>query len=207
MATTLAVGQHVRVTAETTIGVQTCLMDMFYRVSAIAGTSCTDQQFADYISPILGVPIKNLLPTAANFWGVRVQITAPTLAPGVFSVSGSGAGSYGAGVVPTQVGAVITKYSALAGRKGRGRIYFGPHATGQLTGTGGISAGTLTLLGTLAATFVGTMTPGSGGNTATLFAEIYHRATQTGSDITTFLPSGKFGTQRRRGDYGRPNTP
>jgi len=50
-------------------------------------------------------------------------------------------------------------------------------------------------------------TVAAGGNDATLLPVVFHRATNTGNDITSYLVRPVWATQRRRGAYGRQNVP
>jgi len=207
MATTLALGDIFKVAVEVQLTVQTCVMDLHYRVTAIGIASITDQQYADGLTAAVAAAFKPVIPNNSVYWGIRLQILKPTLQPGVFSRLGTGAGTGGANSSPSQVAAVVSKYTSLAGRKGRGRIFVGPVPAVFVDSSGNMTGAGLTAYGGIATFIMTVQSVSSGANSATGTPTLFHKSTGTSTDLTASIATGKFGTQRRRGNYGQANAP
>jgi hypothetical protein len=208
MAIALVTGMVLQSTTEVQNGLgQTALNDWFYAVTGTFGSSSTDQAAAAAVDSNFAASYKALCSSLCTYWGVRLRIVAPTVYPGVEDTSNSGLGTNGATNMPGQVAGVMTKGTGQAGRKMRGRC-FGPFPPpNAASSTGEMTAGYVALLNAVGTAAMNILTVGGAGNTAILNPCLYHRTTKTFTLLTTVNASTKWGTQRRRGDYGRPNLP
>jgi len=188
-------------------GQQTALNDLYYNATSISGGGATDVDFAAAVSTAFAAGYKALIEPLCGFAGVRVSRVAPTITPSFLDATDAGAGTNASTMLPTQVTAVLTKGTPFAGRKYRGRIYF-PFPTAADVGAGGVvSGGYIAVLAVLCAQFLSNITAGSAGNTAVMTPVLWHRSTRSTTQLTNFSVSSLWGTQRRRGNYGRPNGP
>ncbi len=114
-------------------------------------------------------------------------------------------GTAGADPAPSQCTGIISFYSDVAGRKGRGRAYIPFPSTSSVDADGKPVAGYLTNILALANVMSSVITVAPGGASVDLTPVIFHRTLATSDDITRVKTPAKFATQRRRGAYGRPN--
>jgi hypothetical protein len=125
----------------------------------------------------------------------------------------AGACTGGANLGPTQNSGVISKHTALAGRPFRGRNYIPFPWPAAIDANGAPTGAYSSLLNLLCAKLDTVLTVTGALGSATLVQTIYHAkgygrppAFQhtTTRTVGTFA-SGRYGTQRRRGEYGRQN--
>jgi len=176
-----------------------------FRVAAIAGTSQTEVQIANFISTQLSTLYKNVLTSAATYRGVGVQVIRPVLGLEWFSANGQGVGLVAGDPLPKQVTGIISWKTNVAGPRGRGRSYI--PFPGEASNDADITP-SVAYFNNLAA-IATIMLPGfvviGGINSATLEFVLNHRASSTVDLIITGGPRDRWATQRRRGDYGRTN--
>ena len=185
----------------TQVGVNTMAM----RIISNAGGVTTDLDLAADLSDWLADGYTQFMSVNSVYSGCRVQIKKPVEFVSVFSSTGSGPGSATGADLPTQVTGVITKQTVQAGRKYRGRIYPPFPATGLADGHGGLNAtgiGLLTTLGNLWESYPPRALASLG---VELRLCLIHTSDGSFTDIVKMFARSKFGTQRRRGQYGRPN--
>lgn len=125
-----------------------------------------------------------------------------------YSNGNAGAGTGGVGLAPTQVRGLTKKLTALAGRQYRGRIFF-PFVSAADVGITGLPAGAYT--GAMSA-FITAGYPVAGasftsaGGVVKLLPVLWNRQHSTTTPITAFQYEQFFGTQKRSGSLGRPNS-
>jgi len=213
--TTPQVGDIVQVVQVFTTKDQIAENTMHYIVSGVtAGGAPLSQYASDFSAQWAGVAAA-LLPIQATYYGCKVRnlvnpatMSARLANPTVGTVAG--------GMLPKQVAPVLSFFTSLSGSKNRGRIYlpFAPTtfatADGQLT-----NAARLLYEVRLLSIAPLTITVGIGPGTATLSLVIRHGhgpipnpvPPGTVTSVATQVVQLKLGTQRKRGDYGRINTP
>lgn len=180
-----------------------------WKVTAVTGTARTTQQIVDELSAFMAPYYKTLMHDEATYYGAGIKrlLPQPASAP-EFSAAGAGPGVAGPTPTPSQVSGVVTLTSDFAGRSNRGRAYApfpAEEDTAPLTGRPTLQYfNALTTLGAgLRSTLVSPV--GGGANSATYAPVIYHRLTGQTTPITGSRANAKWGTQRRRGDYGALN--
>jgi len=126
------------------------------------------------------------------------------------SIAGQGAGLLAGDVMSRQTSGVLTITAGLPGRRYRGRVFLPFPSEGGNSPDGHPNAAYVGAMSALGGAFASNMVlmedpPGLGQTTIRM--GIYHRNDGTISDVTGFNPRNKWATQKRRGDYGKPNTP
>lgn len=209
MARALTVGSILRLTMVTQYQTQVGLTRHHFSVTAITGTPPTDQQACTQLDTLMQAPFRAMISNQALYRGALAQVIQPLpLQVAVDQTSSSGAGTGGANAGPWQVSGVISWRTQLAKQAGRGRTFTPFISTSALTATGTPTAGFVNALNTYASTILGPITIINGlAGSATLQLGLYHRALGTATTVVTGSADSSFGTTRRRGQFGRPNTP
>lgn len=152
---------------------------------------------------------KDCLSNDATFYGIMLYKRTPVgLAPRPDHTGDvAGPGTAGAGLLPPQTSGLISFYSAVLGKTGQGRMYvpFPSLASGQADGTA--TAAYTTALNNLGTVMIQNVVAANGPVQAILRPVLY----KPGGDPPRFLisqtPHDGFATQRKRGAYGKTNTP
>lgn len=203
---TLALNDLLEFKVYCSLGAQLAINVLHYRVTAITGASTTTASAAARLEFLIQAEYKALLVALATFRGVGVKRLFPST-PTIeeFSSIASGLGDVGGDPLPKQSAGIITKQTGLAGRANRGRMYIPFPGEDSNDGDGDPTAAYVGDLGALAAILEVPQTVGTAPNDATIQPILYHRLDGSFTFLTNFLPRNKWGTQRRRGDYGKTN--
>jgi len=206
MPTTINQGNIIEVTYGWTLGVQRGLNVVHYLVGGTLGLVTQLSEIATALRTAVDTKALAIVPAAVEFAGVSAQLIDPLPVSARWSGGGpTGPGTFAGVPGPKQVTMVVTKQTEFAGRSERGRCYV-PFPSKDAEDTDGTPTDAYLLkvqdlydyiLGNL------TFTVPSGG--ATLVPVIWHRESRTTTRLYAIRYNDKFGTQRRRGDYGRPN--
>jgi hypothetical protein len=147
-----------------------------------------------------------LLANNARYVGVALQRLSPLpLSVVITDNTNQANGTGGANELPLQVSGIVTLKTNLAGRANRGRMYI-PFPPVAAQGTDGHPTnGYVTAVDTLAAIAILPQTVGTAPNQVVLTPVVYHKRLNTTTDITDKVARQRWATQRRRGDYGKPN--
>lgn len=163
-------------------------------------------EIGDALVPDWALDYKAALSAEAFFAGIGLQVIQPTPTIEVVDQAGAGIGDVAGSLAPKQACGFIKKLSLQPGRHKNGRIYVAfPSASsfdtaGQTTGP--YDSSLLNLADDLCTTQSRTV----GGAGFTCKPVIYHRAAPwTVWQVFGAQVSRRVATQRRRGDYGRPN--
>lgn len=208
MASVLVVGQLLKFRTFCTCDDQTAINVHYGEVTQITGGPRTDDDLAPVLSTALGTLYKPCFGSYATYYGLGLQIFKPnpTLEE-VFSSSGQGAGTMTGDRLPMQVAGIITLKEIGIGKKKRGRRYIPFPSEDCMNTTGSVATAYDTVMEALADVLIGETTFVGTGFSVKVKAALYHRDTDTWTPLTTQKVQQKFGTQRRRGRYGRPNPP
>jgi len=162
--------------------------------------------FGDFIAP----QFKLMLNVQCQYVGCdgRIITTVPKSVL-FFDAIHQGAGTGGAHMAPQQVSGLVSFYSLTPGATGRGRNYIPFPAMEDIDELApeiptAIYRGKLQGWGDLFAAEVNIAYDG-GAHTAIFDPVIWSRKSNTFRYITAGFGRGIWATQRRRGDYGRPN--
>lgn len=192
------------------------------RICCQAGDQISINDFAWIATPVdPGATLENLavslrvlasadylpaLSSAASFYGISIKRTFPAPTQPVTSsllTPGTGTGL----IAPRQAAALVAKVTAVAGRKGSGRIYFPFLDAALISAAGHLTAPGVALLNTMAGDFLATLITTAGfGINVTMNPQLVSGNGITYTPITSFVVRTKIATQKRRGDYGRTNS-
>lgn len=206
MAIPLAVDDVVELRVFCTQGVQTAINVIHYVVSALGDGSGTLEDFVAVQSGKAGPVYKPALTDEAIYKGCGAKVIFPVLSASaeVYSIAAAGVGTGGAAALPKQICGVISKRTPFPGPGGTGRMYipFPDEAFNETTTQP--SAAYIALLDDIGDAM---LTPEQLGATGqTLSPILYARIGDGVSAVTSHINRPKWGTQRRRGDFGQANS-
>jgi len=183
---------------------------LYWEIASIVGGASVDlQALCNELDSLTKVPACDIITASASYSGVGLKRISPGV-PSVEAVSttGSGVGTWAGDAYAKQVAGIITKRTVKSGRKYRGRLYlpFVSEAAAHTDTTP--TAAYLTAADAYALVTVAPITLVPAGVTGVFLTPLLkHAAVGTTADtITNYVVRDKWATQRRRGDYGRPNT-
>lgn len=214
MAVALAIGQIIELSIYCTQGPQVSVNVVHHEINSLAGAP-TDQELASYWDTVafgtgLFAKYPPVLTSAASYRGIGVTIVYP-LRQVTQYVAHTGAGIAGGNPMPMQISGLISKRGDLPGPHGRGRLYlpFPDIASTVIDGAGYQSPSGAYLTD---AAFIGTclLTPVAGGvvgaGSVDMTPLILNRLLPAASvTIGGYIVRPAWATQRRRGEFGRPN--
>lgn len=191
-----------------TAGLQVSLNVRHYVITSVGAPEPTHQDIADRLGVVMATQYKTQLSSSATFRGIGVRrlLPPPRTAETVDGTT-SGPGTRGADLLPKQIAAVISLRTAEATRRGRGRMYIPFPSETDNTSAGLPVAAYGTDLVNLAALQNDLITVTAGGGTLVMTPVIFRRSDGTTRVITQVNARSIWGTQRRRGDFGRTNEP
>lgn len=200
------VNDIIQVTAYCSSGNQLSMNVLHYVTETKVGTGATHLEVSARFDTLWNAAYIALLSSNARYRGIGTKKIVPFPATvEVFSGINADDGGVASDILPRQVCGVITKKTGLAGRAFRGRVYI-PFAAEDDNQVSGIPEVPYTArLATLANLFEDTVVAGVGGNTNSFAPVLFHRDGATYTPITECVARSIWGTQRRRGDYGRTN--
>lgn len=201
----LVVAHAYRLQVACTNNEQASVNSIYYTASSVVGT-VTTAQFAAAASTLLAPLYKATFTINTRYNGCSVQdVSIPARFSPDVGAGGAGFGALAAPDMPRQTAAIVSFQTGLIGRSNRGRTYI-PFPAGTLNSNQGVpSAGAILLYAALAAQLVVGFAVGAGLNNATLVPIIWHKKSSTFTFVTTGFAETVWGTQRRRGSFGRPN--
>lgn len=203
----MALNDIYRVTVGTYWGFQVGLNVTHWRVSIIVGAQPGDPIIAAAFDAGFAGVYKTLMHAQATYYGVRVQKIEPqpVLFPAV-SANNSGIGTAGAAGLPSQNSGLVTFRTPYAGRSFRGRLYMPfPAEQDNVDATGRPTNGYITNLNALANFYRTPLVAQLAGNSVTLELGVRGRSIPSFIVVNAHVVRPFWATQRRRGDFGRPN--
>jgi hypothetical protein len=203
----IAVNDLVKVRIVSQLEEQVAINTLFYKCFGVATTSAHESDMATAFDTAVAAAYKSCLTNSAIYRGVGVQVQNPTLSVEQETIASQGDGVGGVGFLPKQIAVIIHFQSAIAGPKGRGRIYV-PFVPTLFNVLGKPTAAAILDYAALALAIPQIMViDGGGGGTASMELVVRNARTLNGYSVDTKTAQGLFATQRRRGDYGRINSP
>lgn len=171
----------------------------------LAGVS--DQDVAGVFSQALAVLMREVLSGTASFYGVQVKRVAPGLphAP-VVDHSHISPGIRGNKALPRQVSGIITLSTQVAGRENQGRMYVPFPDESDNVDISASPSEELKLKYNALGLYMSTVTPVVvGTDSCNIFPVLWHRESDTYTNIVGYIARPRWATQRRRGQYGAAN--
>lgn len=189
----MAVNDIYQLTVRGTLFSQTILNVLYYRESVSAG-STGQAALATAADSTLGAAWRTALSQDFTYNDVTAQkiFPLPVMYPTTVG-TGTGIGSVASGAQPSEVAVVITKRTAFAGRKYRGRAFIAGATISQVTGDILTGPG-VTAMGGIATAIASALT--SGGYTFTPI--VYHKPTHSYDDVAGGTVHATLRAQRRR---------
>lgn len=182
----------------------------YFQVTAVVGAS--DQlAFQSSLDTILIPFYTNAMTNAAYVAGSLLQYSPANVPPNLPTInvyaSTDHPGTAGTTPLPSQTCGIYTLQTPFAGRKYRGRSYIPfPDYADSLMGAIPIPTGAyFGKVADIATVCSGSEIVTTGGGATTIEWGVWHRATGTITLNTDFRVTQKWATQRRRGNFGRPN--
>ena len=178
-----------------------------FRVDTLTGTpTVTDQDVAISLLGILADPYRGWMALPARVYAVGCKLIDGHGWSEELVYGEALNGTAGDVQLPTQVSGVISKKTGIMGQGYRGRLFI-PFPSADYVGPDGeMNDGGQTTLTTIKDAFSNiTEFNNVGGGSALVTSVLYKVASTVRVPITAFQPTFKWGTQHRRGDYGRVN--
>lgn len=207
MAYTIAAGDSLQVAFASRLGNQLGVNVRGFKVQAQIGTGLDSTGLLAALDALYKPLYLNILPQLAEYSYTSMKRLKPTASDLEVKTSAGAAGGIASDPCTSQSAVVVTLGTGFAGRANRGRMYIPfPPLSGLLNSTP--PTPTLiyqALIAQLAAQYVSVNVVTTGGNGWTLLPVLLKPAPNPDVLITTYIVRGKFGTQRRRGSYGKTN--
>lgn len=166
---------------------------------------------ANALDAAFETPLKAWMSPKARYRGVEVRLVDPTLGLPFPATTNDGPGVTGLVNIPQQVSGVVSYYTAIVNKSGRGRSYIPfPNDTSS-NDEGYINNAGLALLQAVLTPYIANyVIPGF--SMPSTYEPVHRRSAGTPGVFlydTIILSEARkrFGTQRRRGQYGRQNVP
>lgn len=202
---TLSAGDLLRVRVVCSAGDQISVNTAVLEVSSLTG-NVTDQEVADAVDGEWSGPLKDVLSDDATYRGLSVQRFFPgTLLRPAISVNGAGSGTVTGDIMPKQVCGILAFTCENAGAKFRGRWYLPFPSEASNEAPGKPTAAYLASVEALGDQVIDPDAITLAGGTIGLRLLLYHRSVNAGTIITGRIARPMWGTQMRRGDYGKKN--
>jgi len=202
----MALNDVYRVRIYTSLQQQLGVNVLHFMTTTETGTGATLQEIATAASADFQGAYRALLALDARYRGVGVQRVRPIpVTAEVFEANDAEDGLAAGEPLPKQICGVITWQTGLAGRSKRGRSYISFPAESNNDTDSSPTPGYLANLGTLRTSILSGVVAGAVGNQTTLSLIIFHRDDLSHDLVTASRINDKWGTQRRRGDYGKTN--
>jgi len=185
---------------------QVAINNVHFRATSVVANPTT-AHFAALLGTTMPALYIALMSPSADYIGVATQkiFPVPKHIPDV-DLTGIGVGTATGHILPRQTSGIVTKRTAFAGKKYRGRVYVPfPSEADNQDPQGTPTAGYITRLNTFKTSLIGNWTINTGGNQATMVPVLWHEDTSTYTDITGSTSQARWGTQKRRGSYGPVN--
>ena len=194
-------------------GNQVAINTRYFQVVSVTSGPINEDAFIAKLDQLLAALYKPCITNAAQYVGSDMQnITAdPPYPLQVGTSANSGNGTAGAQPLPSQVCGIYTVLTPMTGRGNRGRVYvpFPDQSFNTVTTPPTPNAAYAAVLNPLANATVGLVTYTITGVTIIINWAIRHGPHSPGAggitDTIDFRTRQAWATQRRRGDYGRPN--
>lgn len=206
MSTALLVGDVIQVKCYASFQQQGSINVLHYICGATTGGTVTDVAVAQQLEATFAPLYKAWLPTVCIWEGVRVQRIHPGITPvAVVNTANKGAGTVLGDPLPGLVAGVVTKRTALAGRKGRGRMFlpfFSEGASGVDAKPGAVVKAAMQAFANAALTTINVV---SGGANMPLTPTLFRKSGAVATPVTGNLVRDDWYRAGRRGSGNKPD--
>jgi len=192
-------------------GDQISLNVLHYRVNSVAGGGLNLTAIASQLGAAAATVYRAWMPATAEAELITLQNLTPPITPAFAGTGFAGAGTADGDLVPRQVSGLITERTSLGGRNQIGRIYVGFVANAYIDTAGELTGGGIGFLQAIADVLGPGFTANVGATQTILDMIVRHPDAggppplPNGTLVVTLTAQTRTATQKRRGDYGRPN--
>lgn len=182
---------------------------LHYRVVSSAPPEPSQLEIATFMDAALAPVYKPLLTAASTYRGVGVQRILPLPVQVESSTTANlGIGTVAGDELPKQITGLLSHRTSLAGAGFRGRTYV-PFPGETDSAADGLPGGgyVLRMVDLRQVLIAAHLVIGAGGGSVTLQLVVFRRATGVSTIVVASIVRTFWATQRRRGDFGRPNIP
>jgi len=213
-APNITTGDVLRFRATANLNGQIAVWGCDQRVASVVAGGISVPDLAQLLIAVFDVEVPPTMGATATGGDCIVELLDPAtgrVLQSSLGLSADPAGTGGADTVPTQVAAVVAKKTGLAGPGKRGRLFWPFLPASGITPTGELGLALKGDIEAACAAMFSTQTYTVGPSSITTVPVLIksdplpHALLLT--DISVFEATGKLGTQKRRGDYGKPNLP
>lgn len=205
----LEVGDIIQLTALTFANNQEGENKFDYRVVASNGTGKTDLQAVAIWSLLASDNYVTVLPDEATYTGAYFRLIYRALLtlypPGRYSVSGASPGGKPGDLIPSQVTAIISRETGVAGQGGRGRVFMPFVATTSVDTNGAMLEAARLLYQAVGDALMLDVTLGDDTDNVILQGGLFKGAGEPFLDNEFVFARREFGTMKKRGDRGQLN--
>lgn len=203
-------GEVLRVTYVMQLALQAGLNNMHFRVSDSTGLGASLTEIATALGDAAEEEYADCITSEAQFRGTLVHAFQATPQPAPGRYSNVINGTQGLTPLPTQVAGILSFVTDYAGPGGRGRIFIPFPDEAQNNAARQPSAGWIANVTLLAIELTAPLLVVGAGGSCYVNPGIWHVPEDgfpTFRPITGYIVRTRWGTQRRRGDYGQTNLP
>jgi hypothetical protein len=207
MAQALSVGDTMVVTIVTKAS-DFALNRLAYEITAIVSGTPTDQDFVTAFDTAIATAWRAILGTNAIYEGVMGTLHgfAPVrIYRKVEDTTGTGNGTFGSMMTSAQTAGLIRWLTPFAGPKYRGRLYAPGVPLSAVAADERPTVAYLTALDAAALAILNFTSASNAGRTASCRLSLRSKV-GTLTAVTDVVTPRAWATQKRRGDYGRPNS-
>jgi len=175
------------------------------KFSNIVLGTVTDFDAADSFQAALAPLYKALLPAAASFAGIKVQIISPDRFDPQQDTDQSGPGTATGDPLPAQVAGIVALKTGIGERYAQGRLFLPAAGEGDNTGSAKPSAGYLASATNIGNNMLAGGTITIGGASVDWVWVVYSREYLVTNRVTNFVVRTNWGTRRSRSLIGKPD--
>jgi hypothetical protein len=206
VAQQLAINDVVQLQVVCADGSQAAFNTYHYQVTGVGVAVATLEDMIINFSALVAPKYKVMLYNGATYDGIIGQVISPLplLARVLYDADG-GVGTAGAIGLPKQTSGLIRFQTNFAGPGFRGRAYI-PFPSATSNQADGVPTNAYNANGlVLADALKNFIAVSNGGRTATVQMGLFRRAGSIFTPIVSDGAAANWATQKRRGDFGRPN--
>jgi len=204
----LAVNDVLEIRLVSSVQSQVAINILHARVTGITAGSASEMEAAQRADVLIAPAMKGVMSSTATWRGIGLKKIRPLpVGNEATNVGLTGAGTNIGDMLPKQTSGLISLYSTQTGRNGRGRVYIPFPAEGSNEANSTPAAAYNVSLETICTLLLAgfTVTGLMPGGTATVQFGVFSKALNAFAALTAAICKDAWATQRRRGDFGRPN--
>lgn len=202
----VVVGDIVEVSVYCKLVEQVAINVLHYNVDAVGGVAVKYDELAGRIYAKLEDAYRDWMTDAAQFAGVGVRRLYPLPKSIQYTRIDPVDGTLSAFTLPAQIAGLITVRTPKPGPGGRGRVYIPFGSVNWSDVEGNMTPDAETQLAVIADLLGPTAAWQEATAAWTVVATLQVSAAVGAPECDNILPTGKWATQRRRGNYGKANS-